>query len=172
MRYLMCVTTLRPFPGLTIGSSLTLRINVLRPFIHRRDRMNVPGLGRGQRLEKLQHGLIIFGLDNDVVGMFRDCHIGAQDLGPFFCGEIPFCPKVIEHGSAFITSSGAILRCVRPMGYKEHPVAVHHRLHLFGTKYLLFPSRQALCRFDIATNQGRHTEKNRHDGERLEEMYV
>ena len=69
MLYSMYVNSLHPFPALTIGSSLPLRINVPRPFIHRRDRVNATGLGRGQRLEKLQHGLILFGLDNDVVGM-------------------------------------------------------------------------------------------------------
>ena len=108
--------------------------------------MNATGLGRGQRLEKLQQGLMVFSPDSDVVGMFRDCHIGTQDLDSFLFGEIPLGPEFIEHGGAFFTSSRAILRCVSPMGYKQRSVAVHHYLRLFGIKNLLFPPRQqVLC---------------------------
>src|SRR6185437_8823871 len=93
--------------------SLSLRINVLRPFIHRRNRMNCAGLGRRQRFEKLQEGLIVLGLNGDVVGMF---------LG----GDVPLGPELIEHRGSLVTSSRAILRRVRPMSYKQHPIAVIH----------------------------------------------
>lgn len=69
---------------------------MLRPVIHRRDRINAAGLSRSQRLEKLQHGLIIFGLVDDVVDMFRDRHIGAEDLGPFLRRESRFAQNSLS----------------------------------------------------------------------------
>jgi hypothetical protein len=107
--------------------------------------MNATGLGQGQRLEKLQQGLMVFSPDSDVVGMFRDCHIGTQDLDSFLFGEIPLGPELIEHGGAFFTSSRATLRCVSPMGYKQRSVAVYHYLRLFGIKNLLFPLDSKCC---------------------------
>src|SRR5512146_2025299 len=103
--------------------------------------------------------------------MFRDCHIAAQDPDSFLGGEIAFCPKFIEHGSAFFTSSRAIFRCVSPMGYKYHPVSIRHESPpLFES--LLFSRQQVLCLSYLATNQRKHIRKNRQNGGGLEQMPV
>ena len=80
----------------TSHSSRSLGIYVLRPFIHRRNRMNCAGLGRRQRFKKLQEGLIVLGLNGDVVGMFRSGHIGTQYLHSFLGGEVPLGPNSLS----------------------------------------------------------------------------
>lgn len=93
-------------------SSLPLRIYVLRPFIHRRDRMNRTGLGRSQWLEELQQGLIVFGLNGDVVGMLSDCDLVTEYLDTFLGSKIPLGPKFIQHGRPVFASSRTVFGCV------------------------------------------------------------
>lgn len=100
---------------------------MLRPFIHRRDRMNRTGLGRSQWLEELQQELIVFGLNGDVVGMLSDCDLATEYLDTFLGSKIPLGPKFIQHGRPVFASSRTVFGCVSPMGHEYHAVSIIHK---------------------------------------------